>query len=354
MKKNILLALVLLPATFLIAQPDVDTVRPGIKSVKEMICGYSNHGDSTGLILDEQHDYNLKGRETKYMSRTRYAQESIVEMGEEEPEAEGYYYEMRKRANAQDFDTTRYTYNDKLQLVKTSRRDYSGKRIISVYTYNPAGSCTSEVFTRGGKEEFRYEWKYNANNKVISKWKKEPGKPAIKVREYVYDSLNRLTMAKWVEYYTDSTVYTYDDHDSLVRKVNYYETKDKAGKPLIKMSDSTSITRDANGKPLSSYSFNNFSRLKEIVTKQFDPAGRCIEEQHTTDGINRYKIVYTYDDSLHTRTYRRYGFSRADASLSLKEEKIYVYNKENELIEIQRRDGSRKMLERTVYQYTFY
>jgi hypothetical protein len=352
--KNLLFVIFLFAATTVFAQPNKDKVRPGIKSIKEMICGYSDYGDSTGLILDEQHDYDLKGREIKYITRIRIAEQMIAEMDAEEPGASGYYYDMQKRTEAKGFDTARYTYNDKSQLVKTSRRDYAGKRIITVYAYNPSGNCISEVFTRGGKEEYRYEWKYNTDNKVTSKWRTDPGKPAKKVREYAYDSLNRLTMAKWVEYYTDSTVYAYDNHDSLVREMNYYMTKDKAGKPLLKLSDSTFITRDANGKALSSYRFNNYRDAPETVTKKFDAAGRCIEELHVSNGKNRRKIVYEYDDSLHTTTYRRYGFSREDGVLLLKEEKVYVFNKENLLIEVQRRDGDHKMLERTVYRYTFY
>jgi hypothetical protein len=354
MKKYLFLFTFILHGIFLVAQPGMDTVQPGIKSIKEMICGYSDNGDSTGLLLDEQHDYNLKGREIKYITRIRIAVQAIGEMDAEEPEANGYYYEMIKGAEAKEFDTTRYTYNDKMQLVKTSRRDHSGKRIVSVYSYNTSGSCISEVHTFGGKEEYRYEWKYNANNKLIAVWKTAPGKPAKKVREYAYDSLNRLITAEWVEYYTDSTAYAYDKNDSVVRKVNYYMTKDKAGKQFMKLSDSTFIARSEKGTAISSYTFHNYSNAPETVTRKFDAAGRCTEELYVSNGMNRRKIVYVYDDSVHTMVYKRYGFSRDDGTLLLKEEKIFVYNKENQLIEVQRRDGSRNMLERTVYRYSFY
>lgn len=354
MQRNLFLLLFFFHGIFLFAQPGNDTVQHGIKSIKKLVCGYGYYGDSTGLLLENQRDFNSKGRETREISRKRILTETIADRDEEEPEAEGYYYEQEKRSETKGFDTARSTYNDKLQLVKFSRRDYNNKRIVTTYAYNAAGKCISEVFTRGGKEEWRYEWKYDSHNNMIAKWRTDPGKPAKQVREYTYDSLNRMVTAKWTEYYTDSTVYAYDKNDSLVRTVNYYMTKNDAGKSYMKLSDSTSIARNEKGTALSSYRFNNYSNSPEIVTKKFDASGRCIEELHTSNGTNRRKFVYVYDDVLHTKTYQRYGFSRKDGSLSLKEEIISVYNKENLLIEVQRKNGSHEMLERTVYQYTFY
>ena len=367
------------------AQPSFDTVSKGIHTITEKICGYK-YGDSTGLVLDKISEYNMHGQLTKRVCRDRISQEMIVERDREEPEAISWFYDDVENGNykieAKAFDTSRYQYDSKSRLVKYTSRDYQGKVIRHIYSYDVNGNCISDVFLRNGKEEFRREWKYNAHNEVVTETRTDAGQPAEKMMAYYYDEQNRLLAQKnYNRYYNDSTVWSYLEEgkiktvyrasgsfvrevynakDSLVSSAEYLNNTARKGEVKLSLFDSTFITRNDAGFSVSSRTVTNYSETKEIVTRDFDAKGRCLEELLVSNDKKIRRMVYTYDDERRIISESRYGFHYEKNALGddgkevLKEQDFCFYDKTNHLAEKRVFNGHGQLLERIVYTYTRY
>jgi hypothetical protein len=379
MKKIIYTFLFLLPGIFLSAQPVLDTVTPGLHFVKEMICGYNGYGDSTGLLLQESTEYNAKGQSIKNIERELIPTETVVDP-ETEHWAYGYYFDSQQYIKKKHpYDTTKNQYNEKGLLIKTTGHDYQNRIIKTVYAYDLNGNCISEIFYRGGIEEYREGWKYDANGNMLSATYKSAGKPTQTREIRKYDPQNRIVEKISYGYWADSTVYTYgaagklvtiyfatgslkktqyDIHDSLLYTC-YFIKNPSPKKPVMDLTDSTYFERDSSGLLLTVYSRVPFVGRTTIVTYKYDAKKRCIEEIANINGNNTRRISYDYNDSLRMRTYMRYGINHdKDDELygkeSLKEKEIYLYDSKGKLIETRRMDGDLDMLERTLYKYVYY
>lgn len=368
------------------SQPSYDTVSKGIHTITKKICGYNEYGDSTGLILEEYEEYNIHGQEIKNIRKVQLVQDMETDPEAEDPEAGPWYYEQSKNHFYTDpkqaFDTSRYQYNAKLRKVKYSSRDHNGKPFRHVYAYDVNGNCTSDIFMRSGKEEFRYEWKYNAGNQVISETITEFQQKPKKLKQFYYDEKNRLTAeTNYSEYYHDSVAYSYSPEgkvktvyqsdgsydreiynvqDSLISSVHYYNMVKVRGVNNLVLHDSIFIVRNEAGISVSYYKVTHYYNNTEVVTKTFDAKGRCLEKLATNNGKKKLREVYTYDDEHYSSTSRRYGYHYEKNSLDmsgkevLKEEVIFLHDKNNRLIEERYFNGRGIMLERIVYTYSRY
>src|SRR6185503_5790317 len=101
MKKIIFCITFLFLCKLIFAQPNADTIRPGIKSVKGEICAYSNnHRDSTGLLIYTEKKYDRSGRIIK---------EIAMEDPDEDVEGEEFsFYGHHHVQSRNKFDTTNY------------------------------------------------------------------------------------------------------------------------------------------------------------------------------------------------------------------------------------------------------
>jgi hypothetical protein len=379
MKKTLFLIMLLLGGIYLVAQPAIDTVRPGIKSIKKMICGYS-YNDSTGLVVQTLKEYNAKGQITRRIQQINSERLGIKDF-DEEPEAEAYFYSYWNE-EPHIYDTMKYHYNAKFQQVKWTSRDYEKKLQQGVIAYDEHGNFISEVSSINGVEEVFYEWRYDTNGRLVSKWYRTRALPAKKVEERRYDGEGRIVAKISYNDYGDSTVYNYaangkqelsyqksgsfkrivyDLNDSLVSSAYYFKrTNYKSGESQFDLFDSIHIARTPAGIKTARYKITYYSSATEIQTDQYDEKGRCVLSLVTVNGEDFRKITYTYNDSLRTTTYKRYGIyhDKSNPDLygkeALKEERIYIYNAKNQLVEERRMNGKRKLLERTVYQYKYY
>jgi hypothetical protein len=368
-----------------IAQPSFDTVSKGIHTITKKVCGYSGHDDSTGLMLDKFYEYNSQGQEMRFVRMHLYiVYESLPGDGDEDAFSEFYRHivDEKKGGYKHSFDTSRYQYDAKFRLVKYTSRDFSGNAIRDTYAYDTNGNCIKEIFTRNGKEEYQYEWKYDAFNHVISETKTEAGKKPEKIKQYYYDSENRLIA--WVDYeryYKDSITYNYrpdgkivtdhksdgsfnrdifDIHDSLISSVVYYNEPERKGIDKLNLYDSISIHRNEAGLILNSVEINWYNSGSDTETKAYDPKGRCIEEIKNQNGKKISRIVHAWDDEHLTMTSSRYWIFYDEGSLAqtgkeiLKEKNIYQYDKNNRLVEVKTINEQGNMVEHIVYSYTMY
>jgi hypothetical protein len=275
----------------------------------------------------------------------------------------------------------KYEYNAKFQQVKWVGRDYERRLQEGIFAYDANGNFISETALINGVEELVYEWRYDTNGKLVSKWHKGRGWPAEKVEERRYDENGRMVIKIWYEDRGDSTVYNYsatgkqelvfeksgafkriqyDLNDSLISSVVYFKRMNyETRKSYMELFDSIYIGRTAAGIKTSGYKIT-YDSPSIIETRQYDEKGRCVLSITNVNGENVRKITYTYNDLLHTITYKRYGIyhDKSNPDLygkdALKEERLYIYNAKNQLIEERRMNGKGKLLERTVYQYKYY
>jgi hypothetical protein len=381
--RKIFFVLLFLPFAAM-SQPSFDTVSKGIHTITKKICGYMAYGDSTGIILDEISEYNTHGQRTKVVRRNEIQELVESEAEDEEPEGQPWY--NKDHGNYLDpkhpYDTSRYQFNAKFQLVKYSSRDYDGKLLKEVYTYDANGNCILQVFYRDGKEEYRYTWKYNAHNDMINETRTNTEDAPHKTKRLYYDENNRLIadVNVWVNV-IDSTAYTYnpgekiktvyhsngsfdrevfDKHDSLLSAVRYFNNSTYKGGTRFYLFDSTSVSRNAAGISVNYFKIVHFNEYDQITTRKFDEHGRILEEL-VCHGNKKYTHdVYTFDEERHVCVKRHYGFHYTKEKLGdtgqelLKSEYICLHDKQNHLTEERYLDGHDELLERIVYSYTFY
>lgn len=188
---------------------------------------------------------------------------------------------------------TEYAYDANGNLVKDALLTSSGMGWTYEYTYDANGVQTSYSHTLPDNPNHWQKWHMEGNKKISESLEAEGHNYSKSISvddkviygyfrrgsyvtetEYTYDAYgNRKTKLSWEENnYGDYTVYTYDDHNNLLKETQY-----------------TITDRDRPEETATLY------RVRETYTYVYDDDGRILQQEHRDEDGKVTKTEYRYD-----------------------------------------------------------
>jgi hypothetical protein len=350
----------------LFAQPSIDTVRPGIKSMTNLICGYSikKHRDSTGLLVYTEKEYDRSG---KKIMEIQMRDPDDAEDGEEPS-----FYGNHDSKEENICDTTFYKYNEKGLLIM-EYGNYLNKPWKEIYSYDDSNRYILEEYFSDGNLSFYDKVRYDSNGKLVNSYYKsvDPDFKGTIERNYFYDSLGREKLNVMYEdsIYHDSTFHyysptgkteieksksgiyqrrVYDLNDHIIYHVYVDSSKNSSGHLVQNVRDSASRSYDINGNLIWSCNYGNYYPHGSCEFNQYDQKNRLLTSVGVEGKDTTSKSVYLYNDKLHTEDYQQFE----DGKFSF--HRINYYDSDGEMIGILDLNKKGKLITRYVYVYTSY
>lgn len=324
-----------------------------------MICGYSSHGDSTGMVLSGFKQYDPAGRTKLQVNHSPIA----VESGPEQS-VSSWFYSLRSYLG-DDMDTTWYKYDSKGRLIEYRwYSELNGKR-KSIYTYDASGRCIKEQDYTDGKLNYTENFAYDKAGRLISSNVIRDQKKS-SWQTFTYDSagqeLRRLNfrMEAGVQYVdTFITIYGnnsitkisgrvsnrernttgYTDYDSVAM---FCSTQLYKGKPYL--NDTTFYTRDS----ITHQKLRSTKKTEKWVsTVEYYYSKGVLDSTVAKMGDAMYKIV-VYDRAGHP--VRESDF-RSGKLFSVT---TWCYTPAGDVLEERLCNPAGKLVQRETYTYTYY